>query len=370
MNNIYQYIEQYGKYSFQEKELNEVDAMIFSFLTYANYQKILKKDTQMTIQEIGDLHPQKYPKNNNDIIAVKDASHLLKIIKDTNRYKDCSISNYEYIGNQKIQFSAMSIEYKKNHIFVAFEGTDALFSGWIENFLLSCEFPTASHKKAIEYLNHHFTFSRKSLVIGGHSKGGNLSLVAGMYANPLVRLKIKKVYNGDGPGLLEKEFNSWRYRMIQKKCIHIIPDYAVVGILLKHSNDTVIHSSTKSILAHDITTWEVIDQHFKRSSLSTFSKELDKEVMTWIETKTIEERKNIIQHFEKILEKTNITSINEIKENNLKIMNILHESREIDNATKKAISELIKIIIKCIEKTQKEELKLFINNLFKREPKK
>ena len=35
--NIYDYIDQYGMYSFLEKEINEVDYVIFSFLSYANF---------------------------------------------------------------------------------------------------------------------------------------------------------------------------------------------------------------------------------------------------------------------------------------------------------------------------------------------
>ncbi|MBR4741407.1 MAG: DUF2974 domain-containing protein, partial [Desulfovibrio sp.] len=84
----------------------------------------------------------------------------------------------EYIGNDKIQFGAISVEYMTNKVFIAYEGTDSLFRGWIENFLLSYRFPTASHKMAIQYLNKHYTFSRKRLILGGHSKGGNLALVA------------------------------------------------------------------------------------------------------------------------------------------------------------------------------------------------
>jgi len=70
-----------------------------------------------------------------------------------------------YIGNFDIQFGVFSIEYQKNKVYVVFEGTDKLFSGWIEDFMLSCEFPTISHKKAINYLNKHYTFNNKELIV-------------------------------------------------------------------------------------------------------------------------------------------------------------------------------------------------------------
>ena len=38
---IYQYIDNYGVYTFQEKEFNELDAALFSYLSYANLEKVL-----------------------------------------------------------------------------------------------------------------------------------------------------------------------------------------------------------------------------------------------------------------------------------------------------------------------------------------
>ena len=75
---------------------------------------------------------------------------------------------------------------------------------------------------AIKYLNKHFTFTTKKLIVGGHSKGGNLALVASMYANFIVRNKIKYIYSGDGPGVLDKEFNSKKYQKIINKYTHLI----------------------------------------------------------------------------------------------------------------------------------------------------
>ena len=159
--NIYNYIDDYGIYSFEEKKINEVDAIIFSFLSYACFEGILEKKDKKTINEVGKMHRGIFQKNAKNIIAVKEGNKLLQYIKDTKRYKNCILSNYEYIGNENIQFGAICIEYQKNKIFVSFEGTDQLFSGWMENFMLSYQFPTESHKLAIHYLNKNFTFSNK-----------------------------------------------------------------------------------------------------------------------------------------------------------------------------------------------------------------
>ena len=253
--NVYDYIKEYGNYTFQEKKFNEVDAVIFSFISYVDYTKIFEENSVVTINEAGKKHLISVTENDKNITATKEANQLLKCLKDTVRYKDCILFNYEYIGNEVLQFGALSIEYEKDKVYVSFEGTDSLFSGWREDFLLSGEFPTKTHKLAIKYVNKHFTFSNKKIILGGHSKGGNLALIAGMYANRIVRHKITKIYSADGPGLLDKEYKSLRYQNTKKKFVHIIPDCSIVGILLNHSGDKVVKATRRGIIAHNIRYW-------------------------------------------------------------------------------------------------------------------
>ena len=153
---IYKYVDEYGKYTFDEKKINQVDKVIFSFLSYANLEKVMENNKVLTISEAGKEYLQLHPGKDINIIAVKEGNKLLKYIRNTNRYKDCLLYNYEYIGNSDVQFGVVSIEYQPNKVYVSFEGTDSLFSGWKEDFILGYKFPTKSHKMAIKYLNKHF----------------------------------------------------------------------------------------------------------------------------------------------------------------------------------------------------------------------
>ena len=54
--NIYDYFDHYKDFSFEEEPFNEVDAMIFSFLTYATYNGVLLSDSKMTLQKVANLH--------------------------------------------------------------------------------------------------------------------------------------------------------------------------------------------------------------------------------------------------------------------------------------------------------------------------
>ena len=278
---------------------------------------------------------------------------------------DCKLYNYEYIGNDEVQFGVVSIEYLPNQVFVSFEGTDSLFSGWREDFILGYQFPTISQKLAIKYLNKNFTFKNKSLIVGGHSKGGNLALVASMYANALVRGKIVEIINADGPGLLDNEYKSVRYSYIKSKYIHIIPNYSLVGLFLNNSNNYVVSATSKSILAHNIVYWEIEEDKFIKAKLSDFSQELDISIKKWFSKYNKEDKQNFINNLDYILKEANVTSILDIKTKKRNLFNLIAKSKDMNSHTKKVLTEFIMLIIKCFGNVKKEELKDFLSNMFK-----
>ena len=362
---VYKYIDEYGQYTFEEKEINEVDKVIFSFLSYANLEKVFEDDEVLTIAEAGRQYLKLHPGKDINIIAVKEGNKLLKYIRNVKRYKDCLLYNYEYVGNNKVQFGVVSIEYQPFKVFVSFEGTDSLFSGWKEDFILGYQFPTLSHKMAIKYINKHFRFTNKSLILGGHSKGGNLALVAGMYARVSIKRRITEIINADGPGLLDKEFVSPRYQSIRKKYKHIMPNYSLVGLFLNHSNDYVVNSTNKGILAHNIVYWEIEEDHFVKAKLSTFSKELDVAIRSWFSKYNLEDKESFINNLDYVFKEAGITSIMDIKTKKRSIINLITSSKDMSNHSKKLLTEFVMLIIKCFSEVKKDEVKDLLTNMFK-----
>ena len=363
---IYDYIKKYGEYSFEEKEFNEVDCVIFSAMGYADLEGIMDKSTKMTIGEIAKIHKELHKGRDKNIIATRVAHKIFYAMQNTKRYKDCLVYNYDYVGNFDLQFGVFSIEYQKNKVYVVFEGTDELFSGWIEDFMLSCEFPTISHKKAINYLNKHYTFNNKELIVGGHSKGGNLALVASMYANFIVKSKIKFVCNADGPGLLDKQFNSYRFKEIKDKYIHVIPETSYIGLFLNHTNDKIVKTSSKGLLSHAANYWLVEDDKFiEVESLNTMSKSLDEKLKNWLIKYNNQDKFNFVSNLDILLRKANVSSALELVSKNTKIFRLLRESKDMDEETKRIIRELLNIVISCYKTAKKEELSELFNNVFK-----
>ena len=357
--NIYDYMDNYGIYSFEEKPFNEVDSVIFSFLSYADFNQIVERK-KVLLQDVGRAHLGLHNKKEKNIIAVREANKILKYMKDTNRYKNCALYRYVYIGTNDIQFSAISIEYQKNKVYVSYEGTDQLISGWKENLLLSYNFPTETHKKAIEYLNKNFTFGLKRIIVGGHSKGGNLALVAAMGCNAIVRSKIEKIYNFDGPGLLQKEINSSHYKNILPKYNHIIPDDSLVGILLHSPKDIVVKSNITGPLAHNIAYWEIEKDHLKREKLSSFSKELRIGLQSYLDSHSKDELKLIIHNLDKVCQKANITNLIEFKQDHRKIIDFIKSCSCLDMESRNMLYDLINVFIRALGDSKHKDFIEFV----------
>ena len=186
-----------------------------------------------------------------------------------------------------------------------------------------------------------------------------------MNANIFVRRKIKLIYNMDGPGLLDKEFNSKKYKKINNKYVHIIPDTTYIGLFLNHSNDYVVKSSNKGILSHAINFWMIEDKKLIQSDLSPMSTNLDIRLKEWLEKYNKEDKYNFVTNLNDVLKKAEVTSILELTSKNKKIFTLIKETKEINNNTKEILIDFINLILDCFKNTKKEEFKDYINNIFK-----
>lgn len=362
--NLFSYVDKYGDKYFDEVPFNEVDNAIFSSLSYISFYGIVpgNKYNKITIREAGSRYFELYPDNKKYILVIKQAVKLLRYIKDTNRYGDLYLYNYVYDGSVDGQFSALTIELNPNQVYVSFEGTDHLVSGWKEDFMMTYKFPIPSQRKAINYINRRFILDRKEIILGGHSKGGNLALVAGMYANIFVKNKIIKIYNNDGPGLLMEQFNSKNYFNIENKLISIVPNHAIVGLLLHHNNDyIVVRSSKRGIMSHDLHTWVVEDINFMRSELDGYSSVLDDEIIKWLNKYTRKERKRFVYAMFDIFEKANIESSMEILENKKLIFELINEYKELDDIDSEMLKDFIGMLFNCFKEVKIDEFKEFFN---------
>jgi hypothetical protein len=343
MAGINTYIKEYGDKTFNEEKFNEIDNVILSSVVYLNFDGIVPKNKKsISLCEAGNIFLYKY--NYFDVsklgIAQKVSYKILKQIVNTKRYKDIQMYNYKYIWDTDTQFGAVCFKVKKKFIYVAFEGTDNLLSGWKEDFQMAYEFPVPSQKLAVKYLNENIKLFDKNIIVGGHSKGGNLALVSSMYCKNRINKKIKQIYSNDGPGLKKEQIESENYSKIRDRLIHLVPNYSYVGVLLRNDKFTVIKTNRKDFMAHAVSSWQVNENEFIRENLSSISDSFRKSLLKWLDEHDLNQREKMISTVFKTLEESGIKNLNDFF--NLKnAITVIRNINNIDDETKKLVISLI-----------------------------
>ncbi len=343
MAGINTYIKEYGDKTFNEEKFNEIDNVILSSVVYLNFDGIVPKNKKsISLCEAGNIFLYKY--NYFDVsklgIAQKVSYKILKQIVNTKRYKDIQMYNYKYIWDTDTQFGAVCFKVKKKFIYVAFEGTDNLLSGWKEDFQMAYEFPVPSQKLAVKYLNENIKLFDKNIIVGGHSKGGNLALVSSMYCKNRINKKIKQIYSNDGPGLKKEQIESENYSKIRDRLIHLVPNYSYVGVLLRNDKFTVIKTNRKDFMAHAVSSWQVNENEFIRENLSSISDSFRNSLLKWLDEHDLNQREKMISTVFKTLEESGIKNLNDFF--NLKnAITVIRNINNIDDETKKLVISLI-----------------------------
>ena len=350
MANLLDYIKKYAYHTFEEKKFNDVDNLIFSALSYLDFSKLVSnKRKYKRLEEVGQSFFELYSFHEvaKKGLAQKESYKVFKKMYQTKRFKDVLLYAYEYIANSETQFCGVSFKINKNLTYIAFEGTDDLLSGWKEDFELSYKFPIASQQYATNYLNKNISFLDKEVLVGGHSKGGNLALVASMLCNVLSKRKIKKIYNNDGPGLRENEITLKRYRFIEQKIMHIVPSYSLIGVLFEYKTLKVIQSSRKDLLAHSLLTWQIKEYKLIEAELSEFSKSIHKSLQEWLNHHDVLEREKMITSFFQVLEKSGIYSLNDLKHLK-KAIEVIKNLKNMDKETRTLILQFLEFNLSCL----------------------
>ena len=338
--NIYDYIKKYGNYSFKEKTFCEIDNLVFSLLVYLDFSEFLVDFG--TINEVGIpfLNRYSYRDMNKYVPASRDAYKCLKSIVNTKRYKDIVMSDYVYIGNTMMQFSAITFKISKKLIYISFEGTDSLLSGWKENFYLAYQYPTISQKYALKYLRKKVRLFGPRVIVGGHSKGGNLALTSCMELLPHDKFKINTIYNNDGPGLKLKQIKSLKYKMIRKKLVHITPYNSVVGILLRNEFYKSVDATFIPVASHSISTWKINNDELVLKERDYNSIKLEKNIISWLDNHNDLEREKMITTVFNLLSECGINDTSQFTDIS-KIVNIFKHVKEIDNETRNLVIDFI-----------------------------
>lgn len=269
MGNIIDYIREYGAYSLQERPFSDEDSLALAQLAYLKLEGVVPppevRPAGVTLGEIS--HMKQKDKIFEDVFFSRDQLALFEAMRKSRRFQTMKIVhcvNRIDLGEES-QFSAVTLLPEDDSVYIAFRGTDETVVGWKEDFRMAYEAPVRSQQLAAAYLDEAAGRYHGALLVGGHSKGGNLAVFAAMFCREEVRERIRRIYSLDGPGFLPGLREMGAYEEIGTRIRKIVPHSSVVGMLLEDADAyETVESSAFGMLQHNPFSWLIRDGKFVR----------------------------------------------------------------------------------------------------------
>lgn len=257
------YIRKYGNLSFEEKPFTNIDAMILTIAAYSNLEVVAPslfdvKSKPVLLKDIIEF-------DLSILTAGRTFYHqnkkLFKLAKNSKRYGDIGICNILKIHDKVLsnQFYAATYIIPDVGTFIAYRGTDTSMVGWKEDLLLGINKCMPSQMDALDYLHNVAEKTTGPILIGGHSKGGNLAMFAPLFTEPKIRHRIAHIYNLDGVGFVRKDvFECEAYEELKDKIDFITPRDCIVGQILNNPmTPIIVKSNVLSVFQHLPHHWRV-----------------------------------------------------------------------------------------------------------------
>ena len=346
MPNIFDYLK-WRDLKLEKVEFTEVDNLILSRLAYFPLDNVVE-NAEITVKEAYEKYLNVKQKGR---ILQEEDSQLFPLLANSIRFGELKLT--EYVNkidlNNEEQFSAVTILMPNDTFYVSFRGTDNTIVGWKEDLNMSFKELVPAQTTAKEYLNKIAEkYKDKQIIVGGHSKGGNLAVYAAAYCEQKIQDRIIKVYNNDGPGFCDKVVNSEEYNRVLNKVHTYIPKSSIIGRLLNHKEKTTILESTQTgIMQHDLYTWQLIGGSFIKAELTNSSEFIDKTLTDLLLNVSVEQRSLCIDVLFEVLNATKAETLSEINENKFSnIMTMIKTYKNLDEENKEIVTKVLNSLLK------------------------
>ena len=209
MANLLDYLNWRGDLTLAQAPFNEVDNLILAELSFVNFGGIVPPPgggKGVPLKQAAEAFFAKFAADEpiEMGVLVPDAiPDMLQRMACSLRFGDmmlnCFADRLDVEAGE--QFAALTVDTGDGALYLSFRGTDDTLAGWKEDFEMACMPEVPAQKKALEYsLAVAKQFPRKKLRLGGHSKGGNLAVYAGVFCPEKLQNRVIDIWSNDGPG--------------------------------------------------------------------------------------------------------------------------------------------------------------------------
>ncbi|MCM1182045.1 MAG: DUF2974 domain-containing protein [Roseburia sp.] len=371
MGDILSYVDEFGGFTFLEKPFCEVDGLIFSHLSYFVYDNVVPgPEEEKPAVAFSDLVKRMDDKNFISVRWEEEKNRrLFDKVMNARRYRNTRADFYvrEMDSGETIQFSAITFLLGSGEVFLSFRGTDDALVGWKEDAYMAYRTPVGAQLRSVEYAEQVAArLARKRnlrFYFGGHSKGGNLALYAGMSCNPEIKRRIARIYDMDGPGFRPDFLETLDYDGIKEKVLKLVPDESFVGMLMETKEDyTLIKSTQIGMAQHVALSWCVEGDRFLRAETNVPKrKELYDRINRWILELDREQVGVFLENLFKLVELTEASTLTDLKtvsaDSPQRAHSIWQAYAQMDEETKRMFWEIGIFLAEVVAADQQERIR-------------
>ena len=361
--NMLDYIAWRGDLPLTADGFNEADGAVLARFAYIPFEYFQTPPTRglVTIRALAEQSLADGSLDRDGRWKLRDRE-LMAALAGSRRFGELEAGWYfnRFDEALQTQFSAITVKLSPDVHLLAFRGTDNTIVGWKEDLNMSYLCPIPGQKTAAAYAKAVAERVDGRLMFCGHSKGGNLAVYAGAFCGEPVQARLDAVYNYDGPGFFDDILESPGYRAVCGRIRTFIPQFSVVGMLLgREDSSAVVHSGENGLHQHDMYSWELRGPRFiKLGTVTGGSKFVNSALKGWIAEMTPEQFELFADAIYKIMEDTNARTLHQMRENlGGTVRSIAHSVGDMDESTRRAVVECVKLLLVNAGRGMKEELR-------------
>lgn len=354
MSNILDYVQLTEAVSFDDMPVNELDVAVLNELAYLPLTKPQQDSLQNQFLPLGEVI------SHSDIdleevapsfMITENRVALLKAVLASQRYQGLQFGYYvnDIDSLFEKQFAAVvaylpSFDYYQ----LIFRGTDETLVGWKEDFNMTYMSEIPAQRSACQYLSHFLVHYPRSIIVSGHSKGGNLAIYAASFMPSELQQYLDRVYIFDSPGLHEHVLEREGYQQIRHKIKAYKPKESIVGVMLASDiQANILESKAKGILQHDLFNWQTETNQFVRvDELTHLSQSLQKTFTEWMTEYSKHDLKEMSDTFFDLFFSLGIDNLDDLKTVDLQTTKVfLEKLAHLDSRKKALLFDALKTLL-------------------------
>ena len=352
MANILDYLSWRGDLTLAQSPFNEVDNLILAELSFVNFTGIVPgpgegegvplhtaAEAFFRSHEGGDM--------GMGVLVPDEIPALLRRMAECPRFREMRVNCFrDHLDVRKAeQFAAVTVELGDGSLYLSFRGTDDTIAGWKEDFLLGCQPEVPAQKKAVAYVKAVAgQYPRRKLMLGGHSKGGNLAVYGGIFVPLAIQRRISAVWSNDGPGFYGAVLETPQHARLEGRVHSIVPKSSVVGMLLEHEESyTVVDSDQTGLWQHDGFSWQVLGTGFVTlRQVSRQGRRNDLALKEWVRRLPVDQREKFVDGLFEVLTASGATTLTDLKEDGFRAAGaMVRAMKDMEKDTRDALFNAI-----------------------------